>query len=107
MTDAMAALLLLEPQPAAENCVVGGLRLRTARLRPQFMRQPRILEQLTSGRPVLVVALGDKRVDEKKAAAAIGEKIGRAKADFVREATALPSAAYRPLSRAAADRADR
>jgi prolyl-tRNA editing enzyme YbaK/EbsC (Cys-tRNA(Pro) deacylase) len=66
-----------------------------------------VLRTATSGRPVLVVALGDKRVDEKKAAAAIGEKIGRAKADFVREATALPSAAYRPLSRAAADRADR
>ena len=56
-----------------------------------------VFRTATSGRPVLVVASGDKRVDEKKAAAAIGEKIGRANADFVREATALPSAAYRPL----------
>ena len=33
------------------------------------------------------VCAGDRRVDEKKAATAIGEKIGRADADFVREAT--------------------
>ena len=46
-----------------------------------------IFRTATSGRPVLVVASGNKRVDEKKATAAIGEKIGRANADFVREAT--------------------
>ena len=38
-----------------------------------------------SDRPVLVIARGDGRVDEKKIAAALGEKIGRADADFVRE----------------------
>jgi Aminoacyl-tRNA editing domain len=42
---------------------------------------------VTSGRPVLVVASGDTLVDEKKAAAVIGEKIGNA--DFVRETTEL------------------
>src|SRR5271155_1865145 len=40
-----------------------------------------------TGRPVLVVASGVNRVDEKKVAALIGEKIGRADADFVREKT--------------------
>ena len=38
-----------------------------------------------SGRPVLVVASGAHRVDEKKIAALVGERIGRADADFVRE----------------------
>jgi prolyl-tRNA editing enzyme YbaK/EbsC (Cys-tRNA(Pro) deacylase) len=40
-----------------------------------------------SGRPVLVVASGAHRVDEKRIAALVGEPIGRADADFVREAT--------------------
>ena len=40
-----------------------------------------------SGRPVLVVASGVNRVDEKKVAALMGEKIARADADFVREKT--------------------
>ena len=40
-----------------------------------------------SGRSVLVVASGDKRVDEKKVAAAVGEPIARADAEFVRAAT--------------------
>jgi len=40
-----------------------------------------------SGRPVLVVASGVNRVDEKKVKAEIGQKIGRADADYVRERT--------------------
>src|SRR5580700_1263446 len=40
-----------------------------------------------SNRPVLVVASGACRVDEKKVAAAVGETITRADADFVRETT--------------------
>jgi prolyl-tRNA editing enzyme YbaK/EbsC (Cys-tRNA(Pro) deacylase) len=40
-----------------------------------------------SGRPVLVVAEGTNRVDEKKVAGLVGEPIGRADADFVREKT--------------------
>ena len=38
----------------------------------------------TSGRAVLVVASGVNRVDEAKVGAILGEKIGRADADFVR-----------------------
>jgi prolyl-tRNA editing enzyme YbaK/EbsC (Cys-tRNA(Pro) deacylase) len=40
-----------------------------------------------SGKPVLVVASGVNRVDEKRVGQIIGEKIGRADADFVRENT--------------------
>src|SRR5260370_17170215 len=40
-----------------------------------------------SGRAVLVIASGANRVDETKIAAAIGEKLGKADADFVRDRT--------------------
>ena len=38
-------------------------------------------------RPVLVIASGANRVDEKKVRALLGQKIERADADFVRTAT--------------------
>jgi prolyl-tRNA editing enzyme YbaK/EbsC (Cys-tRNA(Pro) deacylase) len=41
----------------------------------------------TSGRAVLVVASGAHRVDEKRIAAEVGEPIGRASPDLVREQT--------------------
>ncbi len=50
-----------------------------------------------SGRPVLVVASGANRVDEKAVAALIGEKIGRADADFVRAATGFAIGGVPPL----------
>ena len=50
-----------------------------------------------SDRPVLVVASGVNRVDEKKVAAAIGEKIGRADAAFVRERTGFAIGGVPPL----------
>jgi prolyl-tRNA editing enzyme YbaK/EbsC (Cys-tRNA(Pro) deacylase) len=40
-----------------------------------------------SGRAVLVIASGENRVDTEKITAALGEPIGKANADFVREAT--------------------
>ena len=40
--------------------------------------------QAADGRPVLVVASGANRVDERKAAALIGQRIARADPDFVR-----------------------
>jgi Cys-tRNA(Pro) deacylase len=42
-----------------------------------------MLFRATDGRPVLVVASGSNRVDEKKVAALLGQKIKRAEADFV------------------------
>lgn len=40
-----------------------------------------------SGQAIMVVASGDNRVCERKVSALVGEKLGRADADFVRAAT--------------------
>ncbi len=53
-----------------------------------------------TGRPVLVVASGVNRVDEKKVAALIGEKIARADADFVRENTGFAIGGVPPVGHA-------
>jgi prolyl-tRNA editing enzyme YbaK/EbsC (Cys-tRNA(Pro) deacylase) len=50
-----------------------------------------------SGKPVLVVASGVNRADEKKVGQIIGEKIGRADADFVREATGYAIGGVAPV----------
>lgn len=50
-----------------------------------------------SGRPVLVVASGVNRVDEKKVSALFGKKIVRADADFVREVTGFPIGGVAPV----------
>ena len=53
-----------------------------------------------SGRSVLVIASGADRVDEKKAAAVIGERVGRADADFVRQATGFAIGGVPPVGHA-------
>ena len=50
-----------------------------------------------SGRPVLVVASGVHRVDEKTVSALVGEPIARADADFVREATGFAIGGVPPV----------
>ena len=50
-----------------------------------------------SGRAVLVVASGVNRVDEAKVAAILGEKIGRADADFVRAKTGFAIGGVPPV----------
>ncbi len=50
-----------------------------------------------SGRPVLVIASGANRVDERAVGALIGETIGRADADFVRETTGFAIGGVPPL----------
>ncbi len=50
-----------------------------------------------SGRPILVIASGANRVDEKAVAALIGEKFGRADADFVRAATGFAIGGVPPV----------
>jgi Cys-tRNA(Pro) deacylase len=50
-----------------------------------------------SGRAILIIASGVDRVDEKKAAAALGESIDRADADFVREATGFAIGGVPPV----------
>ncbi len=47
--------------------------------------------------PVLVVASGPNRVDEKKVAAALGQKIGRADADYVRRTTGYAIGGVAPI----------
>ena len=56
-----------------------------------------IFRGATSGQAVLIIASGVDRVDEKKAAEAIGEPIGRADADFVREATGFAIGGVPPV----------
>jgi prolyl-tRNA editing enzyme YbaK/EbsC (Cys-tRNA(Pro) deacylase) len=50
-----------------------------------------------SGRAVLVVASGASRVDEAKVAAALGEAIGKATADFVRDRTGYAIGGVAPV----------
>lgn len=59
-----------------------------------------ILFRAESGRPVLVVACGTNRVDEKKVGALLGERIGRADAEFVREATGYAIGGVPPVAHA-------
>lgn len=53
-----------------------------------------------SGRPVLVVASGANRVDEGKIEAALGEKLGRADADYVRDRTGFAIGGVPPVGHA-------
>lgn len=53
-----------------------------------------------SGGAVVVVASGDNRVSEDKVARLVGEKLGRADADFVREATGYAIGGVSPLGHA-------
>lgn len=54
----------------------------------------------SSDRSVLVMAAGTNRVDEKRIGAILGEKIGRADADFVREKTGFAIGGVPPLAHA-------
>lgn len=50
-----------------------------------------------SGRPVLVIASGSVRIDERRIAELLGEKIGRADADFVRQNTGFAIGGVPPV----------
>src|SRR5215469_6326106 len=54
-----------------------------------------------SGRPVLVIASGSNRVEEKAVEALLGERIGKADADFVRDKTGYAIGGVAPLGHAA------
>ena len=56
-----------------------------------------IFRGANSGRAILIIASGADRVDEKKAAAAVGEPIARADADFVREQTGFAIGGVPPV----------
>ena len=55
-----------------------------------------------SGAPVLVIASGANRVDERKVAAHVGEAIGKADAAFVRDCTGYAIGGIPPLGHAQA-----
>ncbi|WP_432721824.1 YbaK/EbsC family protein [Jeongeupia wiesaeckerbachi] len=57
-----------------------------------------ILRAKVSERHVLVVTSGANRVDEKAVAALVGEKIGRADADFVRARTGFVIGGVAPIA---------
>lgn len=59
-----------------------------------------VLRGKDSNQAVIVVASGDNRVCEDKVAKLAGEKIGRANADFVREATGFVIGGVSPLGHA-------
>ena len=54
-----------------------------------------------SGRPVLVIASGANRVDEKAVETLLGERIGKADADFVRDKTGYAIGGVAPVGHAA------
>ena len=53
-----------------------------------------------TGRPVLVIASGANRVDEKAVEALLGEKISKADADFVRDKTGYAIGGVAPVGHA-------
>src|SRR3546814_12158894 len=59
-----------------------------------------VLRARESGRPVLVVASGVTRIDERKVEADLGERIRRAEADFVREAPGFAIGGVAPIGHA-------
>ncbi|HET9822284.1 MAG TPA: YbaK/EbsC family protein [Burkholderiaceae bacterium] len=59
-----------------------------------------IFRRKSDERAVLVVASGDRRVDEKKVAALVGGPIGRADAEFVKARTGFSIGGVAPLAHA-------
>lgn len=57
-----------------------------------------VFEASQTGRPVLVVASGANRVDEKKLAGLLGEPVARADAEFVRERTGFAIGGVAPVA---------
>lgn len=56
-----------------------------------------IFRASTSDAPVLIIASGTNRVDEKKVAALIGVAVGKADADFIRERTGFAIGGVAPV----------
>src|SRR5438552_951224 len=59
-----------------------------------------IFRARTTNRPVLVIASGGNRVDEAKVAHVIGQPIGKADAQFVRERTGFAIGGVAPIGHA-------
>ncbi len=61
-----------------------------------------LFKAAVSGRPILVIASGANRIDERKVAAAIGEPVEKADAAFVRTATGYAIGGVPPVGHAQA-----
>lgn len=59
-----------------------------------------VFRTAVSGQAVVAVASGDNRVSEEKVALLVGEKLGRASADFVRESTGFVIGGVPPVGHA-------
>jgi prolyl-tRNA editing enzyme YbaK/EbsC (Cys-tRNA(Pro) deacylase) len=59
-----------------------------------------IFRAVSSGQAVLVIAAGDRRVDEARISALLGEPIERATPDFVRERSSFAIGGVAPLAHA-------
>jgi prolyl-tRNA editing enzyme YbaK/EbsC (Cys-tRNA(Pro) deacylase) len=59
-----------------------------------------VFRAANSGRPVLVIAAGDRRVDEARVAALLGEPIERASPEFVRENSGFAIGGVAPVGHA-------
>ena len=57
-----------------------------------------IIFRAENGQAVLVITSGKNRVDDKKIAAIIGQKIGKADADFVKEKTGFAIGGVAPIA---------
>ncbi|HYF60436.1 MAG TPA: YbaK/EbsC family protein [Burkholderiaceae bacterium] len=85
-----------------------GVPARTAREAADALGVPvgaiakSLVFRAASGAAVLVIAAGDRRVDEARVGAALGEPIGRADAAFVREASGYAIGGIPPLGHASA-----
>jgi prolyl-tRNA editing enzyme YbaK/EbsC (Cys-tRNA(Pro) deacylase) len=61
-----------------------------------------VFRAANSGRPVLVIAAGDRRVDEARVASLLGEPIERASPEFVRENSGFAIGGVAPVGHARA-----
>jgi prolyl-tRNA editing enzyme YbaK/EbsC (Cys-tRNA(Pro) deacylase) len=61
-----------------------------------------VFRAANSGRPVLVIVAGDRRVDEMRVAALLGESIERATPEFVRENSGFAIGGVAPVGHARA-----
>jgi prolyl-tRNA editing enzyme YbaK/EbsC (Cys-tRNA(Pro) deacylase) len=88
-SDCAVAMMAITARSAAEAAAAIGCTIA------QIAKS--LVFRAASGRAVLVIASGVNRVDETKVAAAIGEKLGKADADFVRDRTGYAIGGVAPI----------
>ena len=84
--------------PASTRSVVEAAQAIGCRV--EQIAKSLIFRSSQSGRPVLVIASGPNRVNEKKIGELLGEPIGKADADFVRQRTGFAIGGVPPVGNA-------